>query len=358
MSTKKLFLHIGTQKTGTTTIQSILSRNKKKLLSEGISYLGRFAETAREIRVIESSDTELVEKLREEIEAEISFTKNWNIHTYVISNEKFSGDKLISYRNAGLIAKLLKDTLKPFSFEIKIIVYLRRQDDYIESTYAQRIYSGATLSFEEFMEQFDKKDFHWDDFLHYYAEVFGKENLIVKRFDKKYLPKKESLIQSFGESIGSEFLQHYSQEIIKNPGFSRDALEISRITNQYLDKKKMRRFRDILKKYGDSNKQCIFFNNQKRRQFLENYKESNRYVATHFLNDPSGVLFSEPEYPEDDTAHVYDGLTVEYVTLFLTRVILRLNEELEKEREKVRKMKAPGAGIKTLKTIYRKIWFN
>lgn len=350
MSEKKLFIHIGTQKTGTTTIQSILSKNNKKLLKEGICYLGRFAELAREIRVIKKPDSVLANKLREQVNARLTASRNKDAQTYVISNEKFSGEKMDSYRNAEAIARLLKETFEAFSFDIKIIVFLRRQDEYIESTYAQRIYSGSSLSFNEFMEHFDENDFHWNDFVNRYAEVFGKENILVHPFDRKYLPKKESLIQTIGEDIGSTFLQNYSGKIVKNKSFSRGALEISRITNQYLNKQEMRQFRDILKNSDLDGRKCIFFSSKERVNFLKIYEKSNHEVAAHYLNTSDDELFSSPKNLENNSDHEYEELTAESVAVLLSQVILDLNRDL---KEKISEKKKKNMWEKGASSIYR-----
>lgn len=353
MTTKKLYIHIGTQKTGTTTIQSILSKNNNKLLDEGICFLGRFPETARKVRVLSQEKPDLVGYLRNEVSKEISLTNNDKIHTYVISNEKFSGDKMISYRNAGLIACLLKEAFEPFSFDTHIIVYLRRQDTFIESTYAQRIYSGATYSFSEFMTHFTENDFHWNDFLQQYSDVFGKEKIIVKRYDKKYLPRPENLIQTFGEIIDSKFLQNISEGLVKNSGFTRNALEVSRITNKYLSKDEMRKLRDILKEIDVNGEKCIFFNNEERKKFLDIYAESNREVALNYLNDPSGNLFSSPDYTSRKADYKHRELTMDSVSTILSKVILKMNETIENERMKVQKMESQYPVKKRIKSIFR-----
>ncbi|WP_234571681.1 hypothetical protein [Rhodohalobacter sp. 614A] len=355
MDNKRLFIHIGTQKTGTTTIQSILSKYNNKLLGEGICYLGRFPEIARKVRGLTRFEPELVDELRDEASRNISLPKHKNIHTYVVSNEKFSGDKMISYRNAGLIASLLKETFEPFSFDIQIIVYLRRQDSFIESTYAQRIYSGAIYSFDEFMEHFDENDFHWNDFLKQYADVFGKENIKVKRFDRKYLPRPTSLIQTFGETIGSEILQNVTEGLVENSGFSRNALEISRITNQYLSKDEMRKLRDILKEIEIKGEKCVFLTNAERKEFLKIYEKSNREVALNYLNDQTGDLFSSPNFSSENPQHLQKELTMESLSMMLSEVILKMNDTLNKERLKVKNLESHKPFKKRIKNMLRNL---
>ncbi|MDR9365956.1 MAG: hypothetical protein RI575_11495 [Balneolaceae bacterium] len=329
MNKKQLFLHIGTQKTGTTTIQSILSKTKKKLESEGIAYLGRFAIPARKLRVVTEQNTEVENQIQSALENELREFENSNCKTFVVSNEKFSGDKMIAYRNSGLIAASLKRIFEPYNFDVKIIVFVRRQDKFIESTYAQRIYSGASLTFYEFLDQFTESDFHWSDLLDSYAAAFGKENILAQAFDRKYLPDENSLIHNFGKIIGSESLSDFSGKVLKNQGYSRNTLEIARLTNKHLDKREMRSLRDILREADPKKRSYSFFSSNERKAFLKNYEESNSRVAKEYFGFSHGNLFSEPIFTdsEEQNEHGYKGLDAEKVAVILSKAMIVLKRD-------------------------------
>lgn len=268
-------------------------------------------------------DPALVETLHQAITGQIQ--EEGKAYTYVISNEKFAGNKMLGYKNAPVIAETLFNALKPLETDVKIIVFLRRQDDFLESTYAQRIYSGETLSFDEFFQKFDHTHFHWDDMLDSFAKFFGKSNLIVRLYDEQYLPQKDSLINTFGVCIGSEILKNYSQTEYKNKGFIRDTLEIERLANKSLNKKEVRLMRNLLREVGskDSHESYSFFTLEQRKQFLEIYKESNAKVAQEYYQDKevSESLFS-PIRPDKYKEGDYEGLTVEKAVFYLTNAIV------------------------------------
>src|SRR5690625_161154 len=321
LSDSTFFLHIGIQKTGSTTIQQILQQNIKELKKEKIKYLGRLPVLARKIRVMEEHDPAIIHTLRQQIKEEMgdeSFSGN-----YILSNEKFAGDKMVGYKNTPVIAETVFKALEPLDVNVKIIVFLRRQDDFLESTYAPRIYSGSTLTFEEFFKNFDTSHFHWDELVDSYADYFGPSNVIVHRYDQNFLPHKDSLINLFGDSVGSSFLKNYSETKIHNSGFIRDTLEIERIANNYLDKQEKKYLRDLLRKVGskDLYEKYSFFNISQRKEFLNNYMESNARVACKYLQDKSGTLFS-PLKPGEYDISPYEGLTADKAVLHLTRAIL------------------------------------
>ncbi|NBC04494.1 MAG: hypothetical protein GVY20_12420 [Bacteroidetes bacterium] len=355
MNRENLYIHIGTQKTGSTTLQTILSKNKQKLLKEGICYLGRFPKLARRIRTITQFDEVLAKELNTEIRRAIDSDLRKGLRSYVISNEKFSGDKMISYRNAEAVAGTLKYAVEDLSFNLKIIIYLRRQDTYIESTYAQKVYSGYTGTFDEFMGHFGEDDFHWDQFLGRYANVFGEENLIVYPFDKKYLPKSQSLIHHFGKSIGSKKLANFSDKAVANKRFTRNSLNIALITNHHLGKYERRRFREILKEHDEHLPNNKFFSTEERERFLSNYRQSNQRVAETYLNHLGDKLFSTPDYSKIDAKRVDENPTTEELLASLAQITLNLSRELKDEREAKDKENKTYRLMKKIRSFLRRL---
>lgn len=340
MNKKTLYIHIGTHKTGSTTIQSILENEKKKLLNEGILYLGRFYNHAKGMKNLEEIHEHLIKNFQKEVKKRIAQYEDRNHHTLVTSNEKFSGHDRWMYRNSNILAKTLWQIFEPFEFDIKIIVYLRRQDKFLESAYKQKVKRDSSFTFDEYLkeETEDIYNCYWDSFLDSYADFFGKENIIVRSFDKKYLPEKNSLIQGFGNIIESEYLKKYSEETVKNEGYSRDLLEIVRLSNEHLTKQQRRSLRYLLKDVDLPNTDSSFFSLEERKKLLSHFNESNSKIAREYLNDPAGELFSTSDLSKEYHKKKYEGLTPEAVAITLTKIILALNKQLTEEIEETRKM--------------------
>lgn len=356
MKKKKLYIHIGTHKTGSTTIQSILENEKKKLLNEGILYLGLFYDHAKGMKSLEEIDEYLIKDFRQEVKKRIAQYEDRNPHTLVTSNEKFSGHDRWMYRNSTILAKTLWQIFEPFGFDIKIIVYLRRQDKFLESAYKQKVKRDSSFTFDVYLkeETEDIYNFYWDSFLDSYAEFFGKENIIVRSFDKKNLLKKNSLIQGFGNIIGSEYLKKYSEKTVKNEGYSRDLLEIVRLSNEHLTKQQRREMRYLLKDVDFPNNDTSFFSLEERKNLLSHFDESNSKIAREYLNDPSGELFSTSDLNKEYHKKTYEGLTPEAVAISFTKIILALNKQLTKEIEETRKMEFTRRVRRKLRQIFGK----
>ncbi|HAC16933.1 MAG TPA: hypothetical protein DCE78_13460, partial [Bacteroidetes bacterium] len=186
MTKTPFFIHIGTWKTGSSTIQFNLHTVKSELEREGIFYLSKSDKMVVDDAVIRSF-TELnhdyILASRKKLSAILERKRALNpAMRFIASAEEFSGDPFSGFENSGEVARNVFEITKDLNLDIKIIVYLRRQDDFIESLYTQSIHLGGHKTFDEFISDFNEDAFHWDKLLNSYAGVFGKENIIVKRY--------------------------------------------------------------------------------------------------------------------------------------------------------------------------------
>src|SRR5690625_7585565 len=115
---------------------------------------------------------------------EIEIKKKQNL-LYLIISEHFSGNPFIGFSNVHIIAETLWEITKDLDLDIYIIVYLRRQDDFIESMYTQSIHLGDSHSFEEFINGFDESAFDWEYILDSYSKWFGKDRSEERRVGKE-----------------------------------------------------------------------------------------------------------------------------------------------------------------------------
>lgn len=330
MSESTFYVHIGTHKTGSTTIQNTLSKHTEELERENIYYLGMLQSHARILRSITKYDQNLTSYIANEIEHKTSAIESNGVpgHSYILSNEKFTGDKVTSYNNVGIIAKTLYEATKHLHLNVKIIVFIRRQSDFIESTYAQRIFSGESYSFQEFIDIVDIYSFYWDKLIHAYSHYFGADNVIVLRYGKTFLPHKNSLINIFGKCVSSNFLENYDETQIANSGFNRQSLELMRTCNKHFNRTDRKFFRELFKEIeaNKTNKHYDFLSNEQRVELYNHYFNSNENVMkSYFDGTDNGALFP---MPATDTTTKNDGLEVEDLSVTLMNLILKLNNGL------------------------------
>lgn len=165
MTAKKAILHIGTMKTGTTSVQTALKNNPLWLEQQGYSYLGWPLRTSQvlETRIkAVPSDRSII----------ISDEGLWH----------FSGT---ARSDTAAIAKVLAD------FEVTVLVYLRRPDQFLEAWFSQGIKSGTGGSrVADFLtSEFVRTGSAFNARLDVFANLFGKAAIKVCPYEKGQMPQ-------------------------------------------------------------------------------------------------------------------------------------------------------------------------
>jgi hypothetical protein len=334
------YIHIGTWKTGSSTIQYNVHSVKKLLQKEGIFYLSKGDKMVVDdgiIRRFNQIESEYVRESREKLSRILVQKLNENPSMrFIASAEEFSGDPFTAFANSGWVAKNLFEITKELNLDIKIIVYIRRQDDFVESMYTQSIHLGSSQTFDEFLGGYDQQAFDWYRLIESYSEVFGKANIIVRRYHKSFLPEPDTIIHQMGEILSSSTLKQFEGTNPRNRGLSRDAIEITRITNRFLAKDDQYVLRNI---FQDTNakqpfESYAYFGPEQRISFLKLYKESNQRLAHEYLGNTE-ILFPDPTH-EELKAMPYSGLTHEALALNLSRGLVTLSKRLNRIEEDMR----------------------
>ncbi|MEO1032624.1 MAG: hypothetical protein AAFX55_14525 [Bacteroidota bacterium] len=114
---KDIFIHIGTHKTGTTSIQETLMKNANALRKESVKFINLYNfEGAEELKFLENADEELSQRLRLFFKSRIEE----DIQKYIVCCEYLSGNPKSLYSNVSQIAEVLYNSLD--DFEAKKIV--------------------------------------------------------------------------------------------------------------------------------------------------------------------------------------------------------------------------------------------
>ena len=318
----KLFIHIGTHKTGSSAIQSILRQHPALLRKEGLVYLPAPPVVHPLVRC-QTLPHQIIDDGHKQLRHRIGQYSKKGFSNFVMSWEGFSGNPYSGYNNTKVTAESLRKITDGIDgIDVSIIVYLRRQDDFIESLYTQSIHDGGASTFPEFAAQFSETAFNWEIFLQAFSQNFDKPQIKVRVYDKAYLPRKESLLKDFGSVIESNVFSNSGMCGTSNAGYSRDALEIARLTNPYLDDYEKQQLRIIFQHANCKQpfERYQYFSRQEREDFLSRYSASNAAVAKEFFPDSPEELF--PVQKDSFEGSVYQGLTVESAAVVLTKAML------------------------------------
>ena len=189
---KKLFLHVGTHKTGTTALQNFLMVNKQLLREHGvlIPVSGCIGPHSGHHNIAwELNDDHRFQRdygTLGDLCAEISES---DCHTVVISSEDF---EYLYSRPEALVA--LKRRLNDVGCQVEVIVFFREWGEYIISLYAELLKHGLDLSFRAFKKQILDTGvfvtrgnwrfcFHYEKIAQGFANVFGKRHVHCNGFE-------------------------------------------------------------------------------------------------------------------------------------------------------------------------------
>lgn len=312
---KDIYIHIGTHKTGTTTIQDALCHSTKTSITEGWKYL-KSPNSTKHFMSAEKYDSVLVNKFKKEINA--ALRKDKSINRFILSNEALSGQAYNGYLNSEVISSMLSDATK--GHNIKIIIYLRRQDDILESIYTQKIHEGETLDFNSFASNFHSPDsLDYNKILGDFEKKFGIKNLYVRSYSQA---SKEGLLVDFSKTIQSKLLLNLVPKR-KNISYSRNALEVARICNLTLNKKAKKQLRKALQKTMPKDKleSFSFFTDTARIHFMKKYKISNNEVAERYFQGNLKLLFPTINTSTSSLEPSSDWITNQQVSELLVELL-------------------------------------
>ena len=193
----KAIVHIGTEKTGTTSIQRYLYQNRGKLKGAGFHFLQSAGKRNNQALPAYCLDEHRrddyfrnrgIQTLEQRQEFNRLFIKAFDseirglpqhITTVIMSSEHFHS-RIRTEAELDNLSKLLT----PYFDEIKIVCYLREQATTCKSYYSTHLKSGGTQSFSEFLERCRPENtyFNYYEMLANWERGFGFESLDVSLF--------------------------------------------------------------------------------------------------------------------------------------------------------------------------------
>jgi hypothetical protein len=189
---RTITLHIGTEKTGTTSIQKTLSQNLHLLRQRGINYFGPVfsGEILRCSTKLEPKQPRRLGRLQQSL----------NLYpNTIVSNELFHS-RLRSVRQVEYLKNACM-SLNPD--RIQVIVYLRRQAETANSMIATAARVNRNLEQSPLSEYVRILSNHRETLM-LWSSVFGRENLIPRLFSKSRLVN-SNLLHDFFAAIDADY---------------------------------------------------------------------------------------------------------------------------------------------------------
>jgi hypothetical protein len=309
---KSLYLHIGMHKTGTTVIQNFLFLNKELLVSKSLNYFSdepidyNFANALKEKRDIDFVKKR-IRKLKEVKEDNVLLSCEVFIEADHIP-ELF--DEI--FMNEGIYN----------DFDVKIIIYIRRQDRWLESSYLQisKDLSWQPLSFNEYIKQSGL-----DNYLNrisIWEKVFGHENIILRVYEKQQL--KETLFDDFLSIFNIELTEDFVSppSHLSNIGIDIILAHILNTSKHlFTTQKQMLAFIQKISTEKSDVNQKELFDLIERKAILAKYDNFNKNIASKFLSRKNRILFYDEIKPDGPERVASQEIPNKAINL-LTQVVL------------------------------------
>lgn len=308
MNSKELYIHIGMPKTATSALQRFFTINRDALAQKGIAYPA-------------AGNLEAHHRIGWALRSERGFGHWWfspDVGTYdfewqqvirqcvlqrnLISTETFWG----STRED---VSILKELSRPY--HTTVIVYLRRQDSFKESLYAEQVKMGIE-------RQANRKIGHPGEKFALWEKAFGPESIIVRPYERG---------QFYGGSIYSDFLKNvWGVELTEeykipaddlNRRLHRIVLEYKRLLNHlplsrqqiYCAVEPLQQVSALFFQKGKLND--FVFSPLQRRGEIEKNRKFYQCIAREYFGRSDGMLFYESEPSESDPWRPYKELLEE-----------------------------------------------
>lgn len=291
------YIHIGTHKTGTTSIQSFLEINREFLLKQKI-YCPRsctmwnrvhhrmFKFILEEHCNTKTNNKNIVQNIKttkyiqefKKLKNEITENSGNN---FLFSDEWFSWWFISKER-----VQIVKQFFNELGFDkIVLIIYLRNFQDFFNSLSSEDI-KNKNLVFHTDLPANKNPNinaYNYSYICQNYSEIFGKENLIVRLFDKNEFYQ-GNLLKDFIHTIGIKWDNNFI--ILSNQNESLDLIGFElryRINNLSISSDIL--LLDKLDNFFKSTNSYLRFKSKKEimQSYIDYFEESNEWVRKEFF---------------------------------------------------------------------------
>ncbi len=294
---RKLFLHIGNHKTGTTSIQESLHQNRQYLSEQGYGLL----EHMNANNWITFNETDYPEAITTSIEDKEGFARavSSSGNNPILSAENFSWMYYLEELQE------LGSALRYHFDDIYIVAYIRRQDQQAISYHQQnsknmslpsrlKFFGSDPVALPEY-QQHHARYLDYNQRIGKWADVFGDENIQIRVFDRKHLIDGD-VVKDFCHLVGVKL----DTVVETNISRSLAAVKIGHLLNELsITNFKMRSDLPKALEYGDK----MLPSREQAETYYSHFRESNIALNNRFRITELPSIFDEDfsNYPEHRT---------------------------------------------------------
>jgi hypothetical protein len=298
---KKVIVHIGANKTGSSAIQKFLSLNCEALRKQGLVIPSQDFTLSSQVsgfHVFAFEELFRNPRGRQQLEAAMNVIADSQVgaKAILLSAENLAANPAGPALFTGLVEK----------FDVQIILYVRRQDEYILSSW-QQWYSKVSDDFWAWAIGVAGTLGDWRAYLQRWEAVVPRAQITVRVFERARLDGGDAVLDFYNRlGLDAPFeSMRYPQDKV-NPSFSDAVMDLVKGNKLIFKSAHDSDFYNfVLEMTGDryvrkSRQSSITF--AQRLAILQKYADSNRWVQETYFGGGSGGLFSNPLESDFDHA--------------------------------------------------------
>lgn len=350
---KTLYIHIGTPKTGTTSLQHFCTENAKLFEEQAYCY-PIFPHKFKYINIMrngfflsykgydENKNRNQMEEAKFFRQGMDFILDNFQKFDNIILSDEAIWNVVFKRGKTDLWERLKKEA-DEHDYVIKVVVYLRRQDSLATSWWNQKIKIGKRVyskdSWENFVKDPTKFELEYYDSLKFIERFVEKENIIVRRFGRQYF-KNGSIFEDFIDAVGMRYSSHFViSEGQRNVSLVGNTHEIKRILNTIPDLRDQdnKFFRSIVIDMSEQRpdlKKETMFSPEEALKFMEQYREGNRKIMKEYFGKDEDLF--DMDFSKNQK-WVLDYKEMEKdIIQFMGRAIIELRKENKDLKKRVK----------------------
>ncbi len=289
----QIWLHIGSPKTGTTSLQGFLNDNQDRLRADGTVNFVEAGRThiahnqlAAAARMGES------DKLFDAIQREAD--------TMPDAKHVVTSELLFNPHTTRKLTQVVPDSMKD---RTKVICYVRRQDSYLEALYKQFLKNNRIDPDRQAFLADSRKLVRYYDVANAYARAFGAENIILRPFGPKTLIGGD-VVLDFADQLGIEISPGMKlQKDFANKTFSAEMSETLATMGEHTDFNVREVIRELIAiDHPGTIKSRDVFTRSERRELMEIMAAENQKLVKRFMPDHEAFFSAQDLQGDGKTA--------------------------------------------------------
>ena len=280
-------LHLGSEKTGTSSIQKYFGAHRDALLNEGLWYPRSFTNAGGHVH-LNLSTAALEGTLKDDSAAVVEFRKEHRrakkagAKSVLFSSEFFHSE----LRDTQAVQRL-KTFLSHFFDRFQLVYYARRQDQMLASMHSTAV-RGAWTSDPDALSVYPSKGHYYFDHFsvcNLWSAQFGRENLVCRVYERDKLLNGD-IIDDFSDVLGLG-VDASRPRVASNESLSFETMSALLLLNgsKHKDNKELRR-KLIAMGAKRNGKRVPMLTKADAQQFQNRFAESNAKFFASYI-DPS-----------------------------------------------------------------------